>query len=212
MDRRERRKIDAYMKKKEMDAIRSVNHHQIDLHEEALRILFDLVLVLVGIVLGMYISATRTHAATIVQKNHLAATWQTGAPVVEQIPESFPEEIPPVGINEVAVTAMPEAVMVEGVGEEHVEWESIGVWKLTAYCPWECCNGEGRAWTTSSGKPMKVGWTVASYSLPEGTQIMINGHVYCVEDTGVNHIDILYPDHKSASDFGIRRAEVFIKR
>lgn len=110
--------------------------------------------------------------------------------------------------------ALPDVIeVVDELHEKPQEnWESLGVWKLTAYCPLECCNGKGRAWTTSSGKPMKVGWTVASYSLPEDTQVMINGHVYCVEDTGVNHIDILYPDHHSASDFGIRHAEVWIKR
>lgn len=213
MDRRERRKIDAYMKKKEMDAIRSVNHHQIDLHEEALKILFDLVLVLVGIVLGMYISATRTHAATIVQKNHLAATWQTGAPVVEQIPESFPEEIPPVGINEVAVTAMPEAVEVERVGEPREEWEYLGRWKTTGYCKGSCCNGRN-AGRTASGAPMVVGRTVAVGRIPFGTELMVDGVRYVVEDRGTpyGHIDILYGDHRTASNHGIQYKEVYIKR
>ena len=61
---------------------------------------------------------------------------------------------------------------------------------------------------------MVVGRTIATYSLPEGTEVKINGHVYVVEDTGVSghHIDILHADHRTALDFGVQHAEVFVKR
>ena len=205
--------IDERERRKEAKAIRSLNRR--DEHEEladdALKALTQVIILLVGIIIGFQIGVQKAHAA-VLTKGHLSATWMPGAEIVEPVPEIPPEDGQP-----------PEALEVDGhAADIHVgpstpsdpepEWVSLGVWTLTAYCPWECCNGEGRAWTTSSGKPMKVGWTVASYSLPEGTQVMINGHVYCVEDTGVNHIDILYPDHHSASDFGIRHAEVFIRK
>lgn len=93
------------------------------------------------------------------------------------------------------------------------EWVSAGTWKLTAYCPERCCNGKN-AHRTASGAPMVVGRTVAVGHLPFGTEIMIDGHVYVVEDRGVrgNHVDILYPDHKSALRHGIQYKEVFIRR
>lgn len=51
--------------------------------------------------------------------------------------------------------ALPDVI--EVVDEPHEEhWESLGKWKLTAYCPLECCNGEDRAWTTASGAPMVI--------------------------------------------------------
>ena len=202
-------KIERKIKQRESRAIQAINKSADDLqdvYEGALRVLFDLALLIIGIIIGFYVSETRVQAATTVSVPPRA---EYVGPITAGVSEG---EEPPTAVNELAIATIPDAEKVERVGEEHVEWESIGVWKLTAYCPLECCNGKGRAWKTSSGKPMKVGWTVASYSLPEGTQIMINGHVYCVEDTGVNHIDILYPDHESASDFGIRKAEVFIKR
>lgn len=98
--------------------------------------------------------------------------------------------------------------------EEAGTWESLGVWKLTAYCPLECCNGRGRAWQTASGAEMVVGRTVAAAHFPFGTKLKINGHVYVVEDRGVTgkHVDILFPTHAAGNEFGIQYAEVFILR
>lgn len=109
-----------------------------------------------------------------------------------------------------------DPLMVEPIPEtvQAGRWESLGTWKLTAYCPLECCNGKGRAWTTASGAPMEAGKTVAVGGLPFGTELMINGQVYVVQDRGVKgkHADILFPDHDSALAFGVKKAEVFIKR
>lgn len=127
--------------------------------------------------------------------------------MVEPIPETVQAaEAPPAAI-EIKDAAPAEAVPAE-------RWESLGTWKLTAYCPLECCNGKGRAWTTASGAPMEAGKTVAVGGLPFGTELMINGQVYVVQDRGVKgkHADILFPDHHSAREFGIQKAEVFIKR
>ena len=127
--------------------------------------------------------------------------------MVEPIPETTPAaEAPPAAIE------IKDAAPAEAVPAEH--WESLGTWKLTAYCPCQKCNGRGRAWTTASGAPMEPGKTVAVGGLPFGTELMINGQIYVVQDRGVKgkHADILFPDHDSALAFGVKKAEVFIKR
>lgn len=201
-------KIEREMKKRERDAINAVNKSADDLrdlYEDALKVLFDLVLVLVGIVFGMYLSATRTQAATV--------SIPPRCVYVGPITEAAPEE-PPVGINEVAIATMPDAQMVERVGEEPERWESLGTWLLTAYCPLDCCNGRGRAWHTASGAPMVIGDTVAVGGLPFGTKLRIRDHIYTVTDRGVHghHVDILHESHRAANKFGMQHAEVFIKR
>ena len=127
--------------------------------------------------------------------------------------ESLPAEAPVDGEPPEAIEIVTkDATAAEAVPAER--WESLGVWKLTAYCPCEKCNGRGRAWKTASGAPMVVGRTVAVGGLPFGTELMINGQTYVVEDRGVhgNHVDILHESHAAAKRFGIQRAEVFIKR
>ena len=127
--------------------------------------------------------------------------------MVEPIPETVQAvEAPPAAIE--IKDAAPAETVPAG------RWESLGTWKLTAYCPLECCNGKGRAWTTASGAPMEAGKTVAVGGLPFGTELMINGQIYVVQDRGVKgkHADILFPDHDSALAFGVKKAEVFIRR
>jgi len=61
---------------------------------------------------------------------------------------------------------------------------------------------------------MVEGRTVAVGGLPFGTELMIDGHRYVVEDRGVrgNHVDILVSDHQTAKDLGVKYAEVFVKK
>ena len=129
--------------------------------------------------------------------------------MVESVPAEAPDHGEPPEAIEIVTK---EATAAEAVPAER--WESLGVWKLTAYCPCEKCNGRGRAWKTASGAPMVVGRTVAVGGLPFGTELMINGQTYVVEDRGVHgrHVDILHESHAAAKRFGIQRAEVFIKR
>lgn len=201
-------KIEREMKKRERDAIRAVNKSADDyqdVYEGAMRVLFNLVLLITGIVIGFYISESRVQAAT--------APIPPRCEYVGPITEAAPEE-PLVGINEMPVATMPDAQMVERVGEEPERWESLGTWLLTAYCPLDCCNGRGRAWHTASGAPMVIGDTVAVGGLPFGTKLRIRDHIYTVTDRGVrgHHVDILYESHRAANKFGMQHAEVFIKR
>jgi len=200
-------KIEKEMKKRERDAIRAVNKSADDfrdIYEDAMKVLFDLVLVLVGIVLGMYLSAARTQAATV----SIPPRCEYVGPITEQGPEE-----PPVGVNEVAIATMPDAQMVEPVGER---WESLGKWKLSFYCPCrQCSSGWGHQ--TSSGATCVEGVTVACAILPAGTRVKIDGYgERIVQDTGAGvrgqHLDVFMESHSECLRHGLKYREVWIKR
>lgn len=198
-------RIEKEVRKRERDAINAVNKSAEDLkdiYNDALTVLWDVVLVLVGIVLGMYLSAMRTQAAETVSIPPRAVYV---GPITEAAPEALPEVI-----NEVPVATMPDAVMVEPVG---TRWEYLGRWKTTGYCPCRRCNGRN-AGRTASGAPMIPGRTVAVGWLPFGTVLKIGDKEYVVEDRGVhgNHADVLYPNHQTASNHGVQYMAVWIKR
>ena len=198
-------KIEREMKKRERDAIRAVNKSADDfrdIYEDAMKVLFDLVLVLVGIVLGMYLSAMRAQAAETVS---IPPRAEYVGPITEQAPEALPEVV-----NEVNVATMPDAIMVEPVG---THWERLGRWKTTGYCPCRRCNGR-TAGRTASGAPMIPSRTIAVGGLPFGTVLKVGNSEYVVEDRGTpyGHIDVLYADHTTASNHGVQYKEVWIKK
>lgn len=183
----------------------------------AARILMTIVafLIVVAVIVLMEIKAENDAWARVLRRTSIAERYME-----TQAPEA-PEAIMVEALQETAQAeeAPPEAIEVKDAAPAAAvpaaeRWESLGTWKLTAYCPQECCNGKGRAWKTASGAPMKTGRTVAAAGLPFGTELMINGQIYVVEDRGVSgkHVDILFQDHKSARNFGVQKAEVFIKR
>ena len=151
------------MRKREADAIRAVNKaaddYQ-DVYEGAMRVLWNMALLITGIVIGFYISESRVQAATV----SIPPRAEYVGPITEQGPEE-----PPVGVNEVAIATMPDAQMVEPVG---THWERLGRWKTTGYCPCRRCNGRN-AGRTASGAPMIPGRTVAVGGLPFGTVLKV---------------------------------------
>lgn len=172
-------------------------------------------LTLIVLLIFLGIKAENDAYARVLRRTSIAERYME-----TQAPEA-PEAIMVEALQETAKAeeAPPEAIEVKDAAPAAAvpaaeRWESLGTWKLTAYCPQECCNGKGRAWKTASGAPMKTGRTVAAAGLPFGTELMINGQIYVVEDRGVSgkHVDILFQDHKSARNFGVQKAEVFIKR
>ena len=197
-------KLEKELRRREQQRIESLNKVDRDLAEEALRILWDVVLVLVGIVIGLLLTTSRLQAATSVSIPPRCEY----VGVIPETPQTGAE--PPTAVNETQVATMPDAVMVEPVGER---WQYLGKWKTTGYCPCRRCNGRN-AGRTASGAPMVPGRTVAVGGLPFGTVLKINGQEYVVEDRGTpyGHIDILYPDHGSASNHGIKHYEVFIRK
>lgn len=91
--------------------------------------------------------------------------------------------------------------------------ESLGMFTITAYCGCSrCSSGNNR---TASGTVPTQGRTIAADTsiLPYGTQVVIGGAVYTVEDCGSgvrgNHIDIFFATHEQALAFGRRTMQVF---
>ena len=86
----------------------------------------------------------------------------------------------------------------------------LGTFTLTAYCNCaQCCGTAGNL--TASGTVPTAGRTVAMAGVPFGTQLLINGTVYTVEDLGTpyGHVDIYCNSHSEALAFGLQSAEVY---
>ena len=197
-------KLEKEFRRREQRRINSINKVHEDLAEDALRALWSVVLVLIGIVLGFYMAETRSQAAETVS----IAPRCEYVGVMPTEPQRAAE--PPTGVNEMPLASMPDAEKVEAIG---TRWEYLGRWKTTGFCPCVKCNGRN-AGRTASGAPMTPGRTVAVGGLPFGTILRVNGQEYVVEDRGTpyGHIDFLYPDHKTASRHGVQYLEVYIKK
>lgn len=86
----------------------------------------------------------------------------------------------------------------------------LGNFVLTAYCNCaQCCGTAGNL--TASGTVPSAGRTVAMAGVPFGTQLLINGNVYTVEDLGTpyGHVDIYFNSHSEALSFGLQYADVY---
>ena len=92
---------------------------------------------------------------------------------------------------------------------------SLGVYDITYYCPCAICCGVETG-ITASGAVATAGVTCAADgSIPFGTELIIDGHTYIVQDRGGaikgNHIDIFCNTHEEALNRARRNAEVFMK-
>lgn len=89
----------------------------------------------------------------------------------------------------------------------------LGYYRLTAYCPCPKCCGDWSGGLTSSGVAPKAGVTVGCNSISADTNIVINGHLYIVQDTGnmsSDTIDIFMNNHDEALQFGVQYADVYL--
>lgn len=101
--------------------------------------------------------------------------------------------------------------------DENGTYEYVGEYILTAYCPCPICCGAYSNMenpTTASGTTATAGRTIAAPSnFAFGTQLVINGQVYTVEDRGSaitgNRIDVFFSSHAEALAFGRRSASVY---
>ena len=97
------------------------------------------------------------------------------------------------------------------------EYESIGRFTLTAYCPCEKCCGNNKG-ITATGTKAKAGHTIAvdSKIIPYGTKVYINGITYTAEDCGGGvkgrHIDVFFNTHAEALEFGRQTATVYRRK
>lgn len=111
--------------------------------------------------------------------------------------------------------------------EEVLVIDSLGEFKLTAYCPCQrCCN----EWALnrpidkdgneivygSTGETLIEGVSIAvdPSVIPYGSEVIIDGQTYIAHDTGgaikKNRIDVYMSDHNRALDFGVKYAEVYM--
>lgn len=94
-------------------------------------------------------------------------------------------------------------------------WESAGTYTITYYCPCRRCSGK-YGYQTASGARCTEGRTIAvdRRVIPLGTRIMIDGHEYIAEDTGVRGkwIDVFMESHSECLRNGMKKKEVFIWR
>ena len=205
-------KLEREVRRRERERLRQVNRDGFHVFKVAMQIIMVAVAIIIGITIWFLAAAKQAQEvqAAVLRAHRITDGPMYGPgeiPLVEPLPLTPPEDGEPPQAIEIRMATKAEAVPEE-------RWESLGRWKLTAYCPLECCNGRGRAWKTASGAPMVVGDTVAVGSLPFGTKLKINGHVYTVADRGVrgHHVDILHESHKAARKFGVQYAEVFVLR
>lgn len=98
--------------------------------------------------------------------------------------------------------------------EETIHVESVMV-RTTAYCACERCCG----WSTGitcSGTKATAGRTVGANlsEYPIGTELVIDGRSYFVEDTGnlpYGTIDIFFDSHEEAIQYGVQYKLVSVK-
>ena len=90
---------------------------------------------------------------------------------------------------------------------------------VTHYCACTRCCGPNAQGITASGKRVAEGMVAMSSHYPFGTQIMINGVMYTVEDRGgsgiendISRVDIFVPDHNYALRLGRFETTAYIYR
>ena len=137
---------------------------------------------------------------------------------VPPLPEFLPEDGEPPEAIEIKAATMAETIPDNTHDpEEDAEWESLGTYRLTFYCPcYQCSDGWGHQ--TASGATAVEGITVAvdPRIIPYGTHLKIDGHEYVAQDCGGSikgkRIDIFMESHSECLRHGIRKAQVYVKR
>ena len=102
-----------------------------------------------------------------------------------------------------------QAAAYEALGD----WEYLGEFTITAYCPCEDCCGRWADGVTASGLPAGPGIVAVDRSvIPLGSTVVIDGQRYLAADTGVtgNRVDVCVTDHAQAEMFGVQSAEVWV--
>lgn len=127
------------------------------------------------------------------------------------------ETIPIQQIEEVSCYGKPNYSFIH-TSEKIVEYEFIGNFELTAYCPCSICS-DGWGWQTSTGTECLEGRTIAvdPNEIPYGSIVNIEGvGEFVAEDCGGaingNRIDVFMTDHSRCLDFGRFKAEVYLKK
>jgi 3D (Asp-Asp-Asp) domain-containing protein len=171
-----------------------------------MKILENIIIIgIIGILgFGIYLNTTHFIKEISETKSEPIEEKIEEGPAIEQVPSQStekPEE------KEEKVEESPKEE------EHHSHTVSLGVYKITAYCGCAKCCGKTDG-ITASGTHVTAGRTIAAPpDIPFGTQIIINGHTYTVEDRGGaikgKRIDIYFETHEEALAFGVQNVEIF---
>ncbi len=122
--------------------------------------------------------------------------------------------------QQVAIEATEEeetvkAVAIEVESDTYESGTYLGTYTATAYCGCSKCCGKSDG-VTASGTKATQGRTIAApSSFAFGTELVIDGHTYVVEDRGGSisgkRIDIYFESHSDAVKFGKQKVEVYVK-
>lgn len=201
-------RLEREVRRRERERLRQVNRDGFHVFKVAMQIVLVALALIIGITIWFWAAAQQAQEvqAAVLRHHRITASSLEDIPLVEPLPLTPPEDGEPPQAIEIKMATRAEAIPEE-------QWESLGVWKTTGFCPCRKCNGKN-AGRTASGAPMIPGRTVAVGNLPFGTRLKIDGKEYVVEDRGVHghHVDILYGDHKSAWNHGVQYHEVFVLR
>jgi 3D (Asp-Asp-Asp) domain-containing protein len=133
-----------------------------------------------------------------VSESHMDAGRANALPVIQSAPE-----------GKTAVPAMAKKAYIQQRTE-------IGVFKITAYCPCENCNGCWAGQPAKNGEEMEEGLTIAVDPdvIPLGSYVYIEGvGMRKAQDTGSairgNKIDLFFSSHGETEEWGVRYLEVY---
>lgn len=127
--------------------------------------------------------------------------------------------------NNNTVIEVPQTIQVESKYEAnsnlygptfYTDYEDLGSFKITYYCACKKCCGKNDGITASGNKAIE-GRTIAADTriLPMGSVVVIDNHVYVVEDVGGaikgNKIDIYVDSHEKALKKGVKFTNVYLE-
>lgn len=95
------------------------------------------------------------------------------------------------------------------------QYVSLGEFTVSAYCACERCCNQWADGITASGLPAEPGIIAVDPNVISlGSYVMIDGVEYLAVDTGGaikgNRIDVFFPSHASALEYGVQSHEVYL--
>ncbi len=133
--------------------------------------------------------------------------------VLESKTEATTKETTTEKANESAKEATTVTVEVESSSYDSGTY--LGTYVATAYCGCSKCCGKSDGITASGTKATQGRTIAAPTTFAFGTELIINGHTYVVEDRGGSisgkRIDIYFDSHSDAMAFGRKNVEVYVK-
>ena len=139
--------------------------------------------------------------------------FSAARPVSEQI-AALTGDVVQSSLSEAPKTALTEGsakTVLSAASVKTGAWHTVKNCRITHYCSCAACCGKSDG-ITATGTRVKEGRTVAvdPKVIPLGSEVLINGHVYIAEDTGVsgNAVDVFIDSHARSLRMGVYRATV----